>query len=379
MKYIKFSIFLWIFWINWGCKKNQTDYSIQEHPEYQTFLSLFEETQLPITLQWKSNTTHFEWSKKTPIPQNLLNLFVDSLSEKSKIKYYPKSKLLIKDDFSVLLLGISDNKHDMPGWLVLSIRKDGQILGIEPFRFAKQSIGNAKLTISPNGDMVYEKNIKIFEKGAVRNVKNIYKYKIDEEGNIKEKDEDQLESLTLIPNSILNKFPQGSTPFYINSEFLNSIKTYRTNEFQELLHENWYRPLDLDTAIKYFPKLETILGDRIQVAVGAFKLLYKHEKFSVGVIVTRQMGNQIRTGVTAFHLFTFDRKLQKVIDFLPMVAYIVEVWNEQKSQFDVNLGSFQFFDDLKFVLRNLKGLQETSKDTKKNGYIKDDGYFFLMN
>lgn len=361
-----------------SCKKN-TDYTIQEHPEYQNFLKLFEEIQLPITLQWKSLTTKFEWSKNQPIEQKIVHQFIDSLSEKTKTQYFPKYKLLVKEDFAVLLLGNSASPQDMPGWMVLSIRKDGEILGKEFFRFAKFSIGDAKLTINSNGDMIFEKTLKIFEKGSVRTIKSTYEYKIDDEGKIKEKDEDTSESLTVIPKSFLTNFPQGNTPFYINSDFLNSIKTYRLNEYQELLNENWYNPIDIDTALKYFPKLERNIGDRIQVTCGAYKLIYKHENFSVGVIVTRQAGNQIRAGVTAFHLFTFDRKTQQTIDFLPMVAYIVEIWNEEKQNYEYSLGSFQFFDDLKFVLRNLKGTQESSKDKKRNGYIKDDGTFFLMN
>ncbi len=378
MKFLNVYLLILVVFVLSSCKKTE-DYSIKEHPEYQNFLNLFEDTQLPITLQWKSLTTKFEWSKNKPIEQNLLNIFVDSLSEKTEIQYFAKYKLLIKENFAVILMGNSATQHDMPGWVVLSIRKDGEILGKEFFRFAKNSIGDAKLTINPNGDMVFEKTLKVFEKGAVRTIKSVYKYKIDDEGNIKEKDEDTSESLTVIPKSFLNNFPQGNTPFYINSDFLNSIKNYRFNEFQELLHENWYRPIDLDSALKYFPKLEKTIGDRIQVACGAFKLIYKHENFSVGVVVTRQAGNQLRAGVTAFHLFTFDRKTQKTIDFLPMAAYIVEIWNEEKQKNEYSLGSFQFFDDLKFVLRNLKGIQESSKDTKRNGYIKDDGTFFLMN
>ncbi len=379
MKFLNISLVIFVVLLFWGCKKNTEDYTIKEHPEYPNFLNLFEDTQLPTTLQWKSMTTKFEWSKNKPIQQNLLNIFVDSLAEKTKTQYFAKSKLLVKENFAVILMGNSATQHDMPGWVVLSVRKDGVILGKESFRFAKNSNGDAQLTINPNGDMVFEKTLKVFEKGAVRTIKSVYKYKIDDEGNIKEKDEDTSESLTVIPKSFLSIFPQGNTPFYINSDLLNSIKSYRLNEYQELLNENWYKPIDLDTALNYFPKLEKTIGDRIQVACGAYKLIYKHENFSVGVIVTRQAGNQIRAGVTAFHLFTFDRKTQKTIDFLPMAAYIVEIWNEEKQKNEYSLGSFQFFDDLKFVLRNLNGTQESSKDTKRNGYIKDDGFFFLMN
>ncbi len=374
-----FSYFLLglIFFFSNSCKKNN-DYSIQEHPEYQNFLNLFEEVKLPITFKWKSFSTVFEWSKNKPIPPNFLKIFVDSLAEKNNVQYFPKYKLLLKEDFSILLLGNTGNQEDMPGWLLLSLRKDGEIMGREYFRFARNSSGDAHLSIEANGDITFEKSIQIKESGAVRTIKRVYKYKIDDEGRIKEKDEDTSESLRVIPNSILNNFPKGNTPFYITSDFLNSIKNYRTNEFQELLHENWYRPLDIDTVLKYFPQLEKMIGDRIQVTCGAYKLIYKHTDFSVGVIVTRQAGNELRSSVTAFHLFTFDRKSQKTIDFLPMVAYIVENWNQEKQQNEYSLGSFHFFDDLKFVLRNLKGTIESSKDYKRNGYVKEDGTFFLM-
>lgn len=377
MKLLRFSLVLFYILLVASCKKTE-DYSIKEHPEYAKFLSLFEEVSLPLTLQWKSLTTQFAWSKNQPIEQSLLNIFVDSLSEKNKVRYFAKYKLLLKEDFAVVLLGNSATDHDMPGWTVLSVRKDGEILGREYFRFAKNSIGEAKLIIQPNGEMVFEKTLKTFQQGAVRTIKSVYKYKIDDEGHIKEKDEDTSENLTVVPKSFLSNFPQGNTPFYINSDFLNSIKNYRLNEFQELLHENWYRPIDIDTALKYFPSLERNIGERIQVACGAFKLIYKHKDYSVGVVVTRQAGNELRPAVTAFHLFTFDRKTQKTIDFLPMIAYIVEIWNEEKQKYELSLGSFQFFDDLKFVLRNLKGTQESSKDIKRNGYIKEDGTFFLM-
>lgn len=379
MRLVSFCITISIILTLVCCKKKSNDYSLQEHPEYQNFLNLFEEINLPITLQWKSSNTKFEWSKNKPLEPNLLNFFVDSLSEKKKIQYFPKYKLLVKEDFAVLLLGNSSSQQDMPGWMVLSIRKDGEILGREYFRFMKGSNGNAKLTIQPNGDMIFEKTLKIFEKGAVRTIISIYKYKIDDEGHIKEKDEDTSESLTVLPKSILNQFTPTNTPFYINSEFLHSIKKYRLNEYYELLNENWYRPLDLDTVIKYFPKLEKTIGDRIQIVAGAYKLIYKHEKFSVGILVTRQAGNQLRAGVTAFHLFTFDRKNQQTIDFLPMVAYIVDVWNEEKQVSEYSLGTFQFFDDLKFVVRNLRGLQESSKDKKRDGYINEEGKIAFIN
>lgn len=377
MNFLNYRFIIIAFFVISACKKTE-NYTIQEHPEYKNFLNLFKDAQFPISLSWNSLTSKLEWAKNKPIEKNLLNLFVDSLAHKTQTQYYPYQKIMVSNDFTVVLLGNTANPQDMPGWVVLSIRKDGVILGKEYFRFAKGSIGEAKLTIQSNGDMIFEKSLKVFEKGAVRTIKSIYKYKIDEEGKIKEKDEDQSEDLTIIPQSILTKFPQGNTPFYVNSEFLNSIKTYRFNEFQELLDENWYTPLELDTVVKYFPSLEKTIGDRIQIVAGAHKLIYKHKNFSVGVIVTRQAGNQLRAGVTAFHLFTFDRKLQKTIDFLPMAAYIVEIWNEEKQQNEYNLGTFQFFDDLKFVLRNLKGTIESSKDIKRNGYIKDDGTFFLM-
>ena len=361
-----------------SCKKNTTE-SLQEHPDYQGFLALFENAKLPLSLQWKSTQKNFEWSKNKPLEEKYVKLFVDSLAYKTSTQYYPKFKILEKDNFAVLILGNSATVHDMPGWMVLSLRKDGKIISKEHFRFAKNSIGNAKLIIQQNGDIFFEKSLKIFEKGAIRTILNTYQYKINDEGYIKEKNEDQTENLTLVPNSFLNNFPQGTTPFYLNSDFLHSIKNYRLSEYQELMHESWYHPLDIDTVLSYFPQLERTLGDRIQVACGAYKLIYKHKNFSVGLLVTRQAGSQFRTGVTAFHLFTFDRKTQKCIDFLPMVAYIVEIWNEEKNQFDLNLGSFQFFDDLRFVLRNLKGLQESSKDKLRSGYVKDDGFFFLLN
>lgn len=360
-----------------GCKKKES-YEIQEHPDYKAFIGLFEGIKLPLKLEWKNSTKRFEWSKKPAIEAKYLNQFVDSLAEKHKIQYHGYGKLFEQSDFCVLLLGVTGNGGEKPGWVLLSLRKDGLILGKEHFRFAENSMGRAKLWIESEKKIVFSKDLTVFQGTSIKTIQKVFEYKIDDEGRIKEKDEEQSENLTELPRSFLNNFGMASTPFYITSEYLHSVKAMNVNEYMELKHENWYVPLSIDTLLAYFPSLQRYTGDGLGIACGAYKTFYKHEKFSVGLVVIRQAGNQSRSAITGFHLFTFDRKAQKVIDVLPMVAYVVEIYNEQKNEYEYSLGTFQFFDDMRFAMRQLKGVQESNKDVIKSGYVKEDGYFMTF-